>query len=342
MKVKVKTEEIRGLMTDALALRGITGEEAAFIIADYMEAEKEGLRTHGLSKFLMVDIGIAERNDGIKIVKKEGCFAKIDGNRELGHIAAMHATNLAIEMAKEHGVGIVAFDHVSRYSRITPYARKIANAGLVGMLTNNGGPMCVAPFGGKRAIFGTNPLCFAFPSNREKPYIFDFATSQKVWGEIRQAMVENRPLAPNAFLDETGAFTSEPEKAVAAVPFGGPKGYALCFALEVMVGALIGAKMGSEAEDEYDLGYLFMAFSPDMFTDLETFKKDMDTLADDVRNCEPIKPGGQVFIPGEIFGTQKVSDINHEELEIEEDVYERLKTMSVSLEGGLENNKLLN
>lgn len=342
MGVKVKVEEIRGLMTDALALRGITGEEAAFIIDDYMESELEGHKTHGLSKFLMIDIGIDERNGDIKIVKKENCYAKIDGNRELGHIAAMHATDLAIEMAKEHGVGIVAFDHISRYSRITPYARRIANAGLVGMLTNNGGPMCVAPFGGKRAIFGTNPLCFAFPSNREKPYIFDFATAQKVWGEIRQAMVEKRPMAPNAFLDETGAFTQDPEKAVAGVPFGGPKGYALCFALEVMVGALIGAKMGSEAQDEFDLGYLFMAFSPDMFTDLETFKTEMDMLAEDVRNCEPIKPGGQVFIPGEVFGNKKVSDIDQNEVEIEEDVYERLQIMSHSLEGGLENNKLLN
>ncbi len=338
----VKVDKIRKLMTDALALRGITGEEAAFIVEDYIEAELEGHKTHGLSKFLMTDIGIAERKGAMKIVKKEACYARIDGNRELGHIAAMHATDLAIKMAKEHGIGVVAFDHISRYSRITPYARKIADAGLIGVLTNNGGPACVAPFGGKKAIFGTNPLCFAFPSSREKPYIFDFATAQKVWGEIRQAIIEKRPMAPNSFLDENGHFTQDPEKAAAGVPFGGPKGYALCFALEVMAGAFIGAKMGSEAQDEFDLGYLFMAFSPEMFSDLETFKKEMDALADDVRNCEPIQPGGQVLVPGEIFGDRAVSTIDYEEADIEKDVYDHLRTMSISLEGGLENNKLLN
>lgn len=342
MEVKVKTEEIRALMADALNLRGITGEDAAFIIDDYVEAEQEGHKTHGLSKFLMVDAGLSRKKGNVEVVKKSVCFARIEGNGELGHIAARRAADLAVDMAREHGIGIAAFDHVSRYSRITPYAKKIAEAGFVGMLANNGGPACVAPFGGKQAVFGTNPLCFSFPSGRGEPYVFDFSTAQKVWGEIRQAMVEQRPLAPNAFLDQKGAFTRDPEKAAAAVPFGGPKGYALCFALEVMTGALIGAKMGNAAKDEFDLGYLFLAFSPEMFTSLEDFRREMDALADEVRNSEPVKPGGQVFIPGEIFGDQKVSGQEPLEMEIEEDVYRRLKIMSKSLEGGLENNRLLN
>lgn len=338
MGVIVTTKEVKSLMRDALRLRQITGEIAEFIIEDYLEAELEGHKTHGISKFLLIDVGIVQRCGEAKIVKQEGCFAKIDGNHELGHSVGMQAAELAISLAKDHGIGLVAFDHVSRYSRVTPYARMIADAGMIGLLTNNGGPMCVAPFGGKRAIFGTNPLCFAFPSNQEKPYIFDFATSQKVWGEIRQAMMENRPLPSNSFLDETGAFTPDPEAAVAAVPFGGPKGYALCFALEVMVGAFVGAKMGSKAQDEFDLGYLFMALSPDMFTDLETFKKEMDELAEEVRNCDSITPGEQVRIPGELSAMRR----HAEEIEIEAGIYERLKKMSQSLEGGLENNKLLN
>ena len=137
-------------------------------------------------------------------------------------------------------------------------------------------------------MFGTNPLCFSFPSGRGKPYVFDFATSQKVWGEVRQAIVENRPLPDNCFIDGEGNFTTDPEKAEAGVPFGGPKGYALCYALEVMTGAFVGAKMGYNARDEYDLGYLFVAFSPEMFTTLDTFTEEVDALAGDVRGCPPM------------------------------------------------------
>lgn len=342
MGVVVKVEEIRKLMKDALKLRGIEDEYADFMIDDYLESELEGHRTHGISKFLTIDAGLSKRKGDMKVVKQSGCYAQIDGNGELGHIAALYSTNLAIEAAKQNGIGITALKNVGRYSRITPYARKIAEEGLVGMITNNGGPACVAPFGGARALFGTNPLCFSFPSGRGKPYIFDFATSQKVWGEVRQAIVENRPLPDNCFIDKEGNFTKDPEKAEAGVPFGGPKGYALCYALEIMTGAFVGAKMGKDSIDEYDLGYLFIAFSPEMFTSLETFKKEVDTLANDVRKCPAMKPGGSVFVPGEIFGAKPVSEELVEETEIEEDVYRRLKIMSVSLEGGYENNKQLN
>lgn len=342
MNIKVQVEEIRNLMTEALVLRGITGEEAAFIIEDYIEAEIEGHGTHGLSKFLVIDAGIAQRKGQMQVTKQEGCYAGIDGNRELGHVVALHAADLTIKLAKEHGVGLTVFHNVSRYSRITPYARRIAEAGLIGMLANNGGPMCVAPFGGKEPILGTNPICFSFPSTGTNPYIFDFSTAQKVWGEIRQAIIQKRQVAPNAFLDKTGAFTRNPEKVVAGIPFGGAKGYALSFALEVMTGALIGTKMGTKSRDEYDLGYLFLAFSTEMFTDLETFKEEMDELADSVRNCEPIQPGGQVFVPGEIFADRKYSDRNCADMELELEIYQRLKRMSNSLDGGLENNKLLN
>lgn len=77
----------------------------------------------------------------------------VDGNRELGHIGALYAVNLAIDLAKKNGVGIVALKNVSRYSRITPYGRKIGQEGLIGIITNNGGPGCVAPFGGKQGLF---------------------------------------------------------------------------------------------------------------------------------------------------------------------------------------------
>ena len=342
MTVTVEIEEIKELMTKSLEIRGICGEYADFMVSDYLESELEGHKTHGISKFLTVDAGLSRRTGDMKLLRKNGCYAQIDGNGELGHIAALYGTNLAIEAAKEYGVGIVALKNVSRYSRVTPYARKIAQEGLVGMITNNGGPACVAPYGGARGIFGTNPLCFSFPSGRGKPYIFDFATSQKVWGEVRQAMVENRPLPENAFIDKAGNFTTDPKRAEAGVPFGGPKGYALCYALEILTGAFVGAKMGRAGKDEYDLGYLFLAFSTEMFTDLEDFKEQVDHLAQEVRECPSIKPGGQVYVPGEIFGNKPVDERNQNVTELEEDVYQRLKRMSVSLEGGYENNRLLN
>lgn len=339
--ITAKVKEIKQLMKDALALRGITGEDAQFIIDDYMESELEGHQTHGLSKFLMIDAGLAEREGAPEVISESASFAKIDGHRELGHITALKAVRMSIEKAKATGIGLVAFSNNSRYSRVTPYTRMIADAGLIGVMTNNGGPCCVAPFSGKRAIFGTNPLSFGFPGEKSS-YVFDFATAEKVWGAVRQCYVEGKPLPPNSFIDEDGSFTSDPEKAYAGVPFGGPKGNALCFALEVMTGAFIGVKMGLETKDEFDLGYLVCALSPEMFTDLASFKTEMEKIAGDVRTCPPRVEGQKVFVPGEIFGGTLASARNREEVDMPDDVYERLKKMSVSLEGGYENNRMMN
>lgn len=337
----VKVNEIKALMRSALELRSITGEDAQFIIDDYMESELEGHPTHGISKFLMIDAGLSERETSAEVVRQTESYARINGHRELGHIAALKAVRMSIEMAKKTGIGIVAFDNISRYSRVTPYTRMIADSGLIGIMTNNGGPSCVAPFGGKQAIFGTNPLSFGFPGEKNS-YVFDFATAEKVWGAVRQCYVEGKPLPPNSFLDKDGNFTTDPEQAEAGVPFGGPKGNALCFALEIMVGAFIGAKMGLAAKDEFDLGYLVCALSPDMFTNLATFKAEMENIANDVRTCAPRAEGGRVFVPGEIFGSTLVSARSRQELELPDDVYERLKKMSISLSGGYENNRMMN
>lgn len=339
--MKLKKTEVEELMLSALSLRGISETDAKFIIDDYVESELEGHKTHGLSKFLMIDAAISEKTTAPKIIKEAGCFSKIDGGGELGHLGALQAVNKGIDLAKTHGIGLVSLSNISRYSRITPYARKVAKEGFIGILMNNGGPAIVAPFGGSRAIFGTNPLCFAFPG-KDKPYIFDFATSQKVWGEVRQAIVEQRPLTENSFIDCHGHYTTDPYKAEAGVPFGGPKGYALCYAIEVLTGAFIGAKMGLDPENEFDLGYLFMILSPEMFTTLEDFINEMEKMAEDVRHSTPVDPKSKVFVPGEIFGGKPVSLINENEMDIDDDVYQRLNKMSISLEGGYENDRRFN
>lgn len=336
--VKVEKSKIYEMMERALDLRGIRGEDAKFIIEDYLESEIEGHKTHGLSKFLMIDIGLSKREGQCEIILEKGPFAKVDGHKEQGHIAARAAAVKAAELAKSNGIGIVALTNYSRYARVTPYARLIAEEGLLAIVSNNGGgPVCTAPFGAAKPLLGTNPIAFGFPGEKT-PYVFDFATSDKVWGVVRQSIIEGKPLPENAFLDKQGELTTDPHAADAAIAFGGPKGSALCIALEVLTGAFIGEKMGKNAEDEYDLGALFVALSPEIFTTTEGFRKSLEALADDVRTCPPRKGFSKVRMPGDGSASRRTSD----ELELEEDIYQRLEKMSQSLEGGYEESREMN
>ena len=143
---------------------------------------------------------------------------------------------------------------------------------------NNAGPAAVTPYGGITPILGTNPICFGFPSKNNEPYLFDFSTSKCVWGEIRQSKLENKNLPENCFLDEDGKFTQDPDKANTIIPFGVAKGFALCYAIEILASAFTGAKVGLQVEDVYDLGFTFIALSPEMFGDIEEFKNKLKLI----------------------------------------------------------------
>lgn len=342
MKKKVDINQLKCIMHNALKLRGIDSNIAEFMINDYIEAELCEQSSHGLSKFLLLDVALKNRQGNVEIVKQCGNYAKVDGHKELGHVAALFCIDKVIELAKEHGNSFVALKNASRYSRVKPFARKIAENGYIGIVLNNGGPSAVAPYGGTTPIFGTNPICYSFPSDKNNPYVFDFSTSKKVWAEIRQAILEKRSLPEDSFYDSEGNLTVDPKKADAVKVFGDYKGYALCYAVEILTGAFIDAKMGRKVNDEYDLGFLFIALSPEMFGDLCLFTKSVDDLANEVRTARPIKGNERIYVPGDLSKERFIKNNKNNSVLIDEDIYNRLKIMEMSLSGGIESNNKLN
>lgn len=342
MKTAINVNDLKLMMHNALSLRGISKSTADFIVDDYIEAELSGQTSHGLSKFLLLDAALQKREGDVELVHSFGNYAKFDGHKDLGHVAAYVCVNKAIELAKTHGNSIVALNNSSRYSRVKPFARKIAENGLIGIIMNNGGPSAVAPYGGTTPIFGTNPMCFAFPSKNEVPYVFDFSTSKKVWAEIRQAILENRNLPEDSFYDAKGNITVNPDEADAVMSFGGAKGYALCYAVEILTGAFVGSKMGSKVNDEYDLGFIFIALDPAMFTDTNEFMDTVDDLADEVRHSKSIDPNCCVCVPGDRTAKQLKENSITNIVMVENDILQRIRIMEKSLNGGIESSNKLN
>ena len=167
-------------------------------------------------------------------------------------------------------------------------------------------------------------------------------TAQGVWGELRQAIVEERSLPERTFLDAAGAFTTDPQRVQGVLPFGGARGAALCMALEILTGAFVGAKMGGEIRDEYDLGYLFCALSPEMFSSADDFIAQTSALAEAVRTSAPAAGNAQVFVPGERSAQRRSEQLARGTVELEADVYDRIRAMSLSREGGYENSRSMN
>src|SRR4029079_7717891 len=93
----------------------------------------------------------------------------------------------------------------SHIGRLASYPLMAAREGVIAMITADSGrsAKAVAPFGGAKARLGTNPICFAVPSNLEGPLFFDMATSAAAAGKINVATARGEPV-PAGLLDDAG------------------------------------------------------------------------------------------------------------------------------------------
>lgn len=265
--VSVPLDEIRTTL-NAICLRyGLTAFEAELVVENYLDAELRGVRSHGVFKFLALPAAIQGRQGKPHIVRDRGFAALVDGERELGILAAQYCVDLAVARAKEYGLGMIALRNASRYGRVAPFGEQIAKAGMFGIITNTGGRF-VAPSGSISPVLGVNPLCVALPqADNSDPFVADFTPAEGVWSEVLLAQFEGRDLLPDAFVDAHDQYTTHPSEAVALHPAGGAKGLIMLLMLEALSSTLIGTRTSHLARTEYDLGFLFVAINPNLYRD---------------------------------------------------------------------------
>jgi len=295
----VTLETLRETLTAICARLGLSPAQAEPIIDDYLEAELRGIRTHGVFKFLALPAAVRNRIGEPTIVRETPVAALVDGNRELGPLAARFCIEIAIRKAVQSGIGLVGLRNAGRYGCLAPYGRRMAEAGMVGFVANIGGPFVAAP-GSAVPRLGINPLCFAAPMAGRPPLVMDFSTTHGVWSEVLLAELEGRPLPPDTFMDREGRYTTEPAHAFSLQGYGGPKGFALCLALEILCGALIGAAMGGAKRDEFSGGFVFLALSPGLLRDdPANFAVEVATLAEEILASPPLDPARPIRLPGQ-------------------------------------------
>ncbi len=247
----ITVEKLMSLTTSALEGQNIPSEISRKMSEEFVVAEMAGIKTHGVGKLVSLNLGDLSAEP---TVKYSNAVISINGEGGNGFILFNTISDLLIEHCKTYGIAAAFVTNHSRYSSLYPYTSKLAENGLVGILTNSAGPAAVTPFGSIDPLTGTNPLCFSFPIEGGSSHTFDFSTAEVVWGEIRQATLEGRELKENAFIDSEGGYTGDPREVNAVKAFGGAKGWALNLALEIIAGPLARAKAGLDNESEFDCG----------------------------------------------------------------------------------------
>jgi ureidoglycolate dehydrogenase (NAD+) len=264
-----------------------------------------GVDTHGIvlaERYIEgLKSGEIKKRPLIRIARETTSTAVLDGGGGLGAYLASTATRMAIRKAKRTGVGSVSLVNLTHCGALSYYGLKIAEKGLIGTAFTNSSYQA-APWGGSTPIFGTNPLCVAFPFE-EGPIVLDIATTTAAGQKIVFAIRDKKSIPEGWALDSEGNPTTDPGSALrgAMLPFGGHKGYGLMFASEVYSAILSGGKPSYSGVGRYFQGGFFVqATKVSAFRPYRSYMLDMSKLAAKIRSSRVAKGFERVYLPGEL------------------------------------------
>jgi L-2-hydroxycarboxylate dehydrogenase (NAD+) len=310
-------ETHNAIVSAAYRQRGFSADESSAGAKVAELASWHGIKTHNAIKALHLDDHLGSKVGGCKpnatiekLPSKYKAVQRWNANRKLGQFVALEAMNTCMKIADEFGVGTVAVDNAFHYLWGGGYVIDAANKGYIAYTNCTAALAEVVPFGGKFPTLGTNPHSWGFPTHDAVgfPICIDWATSTVAMGRVQQFAREGKQLPPQAAVDRTGNYTTDPNAVSALVPFGGHKGYGLAL-IDEIVGAYIGGslptirnrweKVNAQPGEKGTCAFFFQVMKPDAisgenFADGRSQAENVKAVIDDVLghgNEECMLPG---------------------------------------------------
>jgi LDH2 family malate/lactate/ureidoglycolate dehydrogenase len=299
-RIHLSVKDARELAEAALRGIGYDADEARIIADHCIDAALCGYEYSGLAKILNVadsDHAKAPRRP-MTVMRETDVSIAFDGGNNVGMLSLYYAAEATIRKAAAHGIALVSVNDAWMSGRSAYYVEMIAKAGLVAVHTASSSKL-VAPFGGAKAVLGTNPLAIAVPSSRE-PVVLDIGTSAYMMTEVLLRERLGEALPEGVAIGPDGAPTRDAALARrgALLPFGGNAGGYKGFGLALMIQAL-GLLAGAGSKEDSDYGYLFIAFRPDLIGPADVFNARVSELIDRVK-ATPRQAGvDEIRIPSE-------------------------------------------
>ena len=266
--------EAHALALEVLEANGFSQLHASSIATSVCRAQVDDCHSHGLYRLLAcvrtLRAGKVSADAKPVISHPSDSVVRVDAAAGFSLLSFRQGLPILVEKARRQGVAAMVINHCFHFSALWPEVEDVTAQGLaaLSMLPSHS---CVAPAGGTRPVFGTNPIAFGWPRLNAEPYVFDFATSMVARGEIELHRRNGKRLPDGWAIDSDGSPTDDPEAALAGalLPFGGHKGSALSTMIELLAGPLIGDLLSLEALEHGGTldatpyhGELVLAFNP--------------------------------------------------------------------------------
>jgi len=301
---RLSPEAVRALAAAALEAHATAPDNARSVAAALVAAEADGLASHGLSRLpAYADQARSGKVDGRArpaVSRPASAAVRVDARTGFAFPALDAGLPVLAEVAGAAGLAGMAVANSHHFGVAGHPVERLARQGLVGLAFANS-PAAIAPWGGARRLFGTNPIAFACPrAGDADPLVVDLSLSKVARGKVMVAARQGDPIPADWALDPAGRPTTDPTAALqgSMLPMGDAKGAALVLAVEILATAFTGAAFGFEASSFFDaegrpprVGQLVLAIAPGAFA-FDGFADRVETLVGAIREEPDVRLAG--------------------------------------------------
>lgn len=314
-------------ITDAFIGYGVPEEDAKICTDVLLESDRRGIESHGCNRFKPIYLdrikaGIQQPVTNFEIVKETPTTAVVDGHDGMGQVIGYKSMQMAIDKAKQYGMGMVAVRNSCHYGIAGYYATMATQQGCIGMTGTNARPS-VAPTFGVEGMFGTNPLTVGIPTDEDFDFVIDCATSITQNGKIEYYERIGEAVHPGTVIGldgesiegDAGEALKKIRNGEAALTtlggigeaLGGYKGYGYAMIIELLSAVLQDGDYGKSlnGKDEngnlvpYHLGHFFIAIDTNHFLGEDITRKKAGEIIRSVRASRKAPGCDRIYSAGE-------------------------------------------
>ncbi len=299
---------------------GFSQPESQQITDVLLDADLSGIESHGVQRLIRyhkeITEGLVTVNAVPKIVKETPVSATIEGHDAMGQLLGVQAMDLAIEKAKNVGVGMVAVRNSNHYGIAGYYTKRAAEQGLIGICMTNTEAIMVPTFG-RQAMLGTNPIAFSMPAS-PVPFTFDAATTVVPRGKLEVFAKRDGVIKDGWALDENGHPSTDAARVLKNIigktgggilPLGGAgeetsgyKGYGFAMLCEICTAILSGGTTSNyiyKTPGKSNICHFFMAIDHNVFGDKEQIEANLSKFMQELRDADKAEGQSRIYTHGE-------------------------------------------
>jgi uncharacterized oxidoreductase len=306
----VQHDVLHELSLQILRAAGLPADDARIITDHLITSNLVGHDSHGIWRLPGYVRGMKQGYplwSDREVLRESPSFVLLDGHGANGIVAVTHALDLAVQKARTATFGFAGLRNVTHIGRLGDYPPRIAEKGMIGLVWMNGGGLFLAAHGSADKRLRPEPIAFAVPRRNGPPFMLDMTLSVVAGGKVAVKLARGEPLPDGWVVDQQGHYVSDPRRHddpdVGMLPLGGlqfgHKGHGLAMMVEMIVGplTLAGCTKGLK---EGGGGIMILAIDIQAFTDLETYKDEVEGLSAWVNSARPLPGFKKVYSPGEI------------------------------------------